>query len=163
MDWKWAIESERRRKPKHADADTKYWRKPRDGRRVADERVDRIDVVALRDGTQLAGQLRHDVLRALSPCRRARQHRAHLVEGGLRGAACAAPVSPAVGQCGCVQHSAFRSATPLAGAARCQPRRRRLPAGSPRVRAPHRGRAASGCRCAPCALRRPRTSCLRRE
>ena len=102
MDWKWAIESERRRKPKHADADTKYWRKPRDGRRVADERVDRIDVVALRDGTQLAGQLRHDVLRALSPCRRARQHRAHLVEGGLRGAACTAPVSPAVGQCGCV-------------------------------------------------------------
>ena len=33
------------------------------------------------DGTQLAGQLRHDVLRALGPCRRARQHRAHPVEG----------------------------------------------------------------------------------
>ena len=80
----------------------------------------------------------------------------------LCGAACAARVSPAVGQCDCVQHCAFRSEAPRAASAGCRPRRRHLSAGSPRARGPHRGPTASGCRCASCGLRHRRASCLRR-
>ena len=52
--------------------------------------------------------------------------------------------------------AAFRSAAPLAASTDCRPRRRRLPAGSPPVRPPHRVPSASGCRCAPCGSRRRR-------
>ena len=51
---------------------------------------------------------------------------------------------------------AFRSVARFASSAGCRLRRRHLPAGSPRVRAPRRGRVASGCRCAPCGFRRRR-------
>ena len=57
---------------------------------------------------------------------------------------------------------ALRSAVPPAASARWRFRWHHLSAVSPRVQPPHRVPTATGCRCAPCGSRRPRTSSLRR-